>query len=182
MGNAAQYHGKRRSARNSFARRRWCSELGAIAFALVLVSLSQTQTMHHAAYGVGAFFESAPRSSIVVDRQFPLCSRYNHVDCIVDGDTIHFDGEKIRFEDFDTPETYQPRCESEAALGHAATLRLEQLMNQGPFELVKNSTRNRDVYGRLLRRIERNGQSFGAILVSEGLAHVRDGARHGWCG
>jgi endonuclease YncB( thermonuclease family) len=36
---------------------------------------------------------------------------------VIDGDTIRYGGAKIRLEDIDTPETHEPRCASEAALG-----------------------------------------------------------------
>jgi endonuclease YncB( thermonuclease family) len=39
--------------------------------------------------------------------QFTLCSRSNQAQCVVDGDTIHYAGLKIRLEDIDAPETYQ---------------------------------------------------------------------------
>ena len=33
---------------------------------------------------------------------------------VVDGDTVHCDGEKIRLLDFDTPETRRAKCEGRA--------------------------------------------------------------------
>ena len=47
---------------------------------------------------------------------------------MVDGDTIWLQGTKIRIADIDTPETHQPRCASEKALGDKATQRLQQLL------------------------------------------------------
>jgi endonuclease YncB( thermonuclease family) len=38
--------------------------------------------------------------------QFTLCSWGNQAQCVVDGDTIHYAGLKIRLEDIDAPETY----------------------------------------------------------------------------
>jgi len=114
--------------------------------------------------------------------QFTLCDRRNRVQCVVDGDTIYYDGLKIRLEDIDAPETYQHKCESELALGKRATYRLLELINAGPFELVNRGGRDEDRYGRKLRTIERNGRSLGETLVAEGLARRWDGARHSWCG
>jgi len=68
--------------------------------------------------------------------------------------------------------------------GHArlrATERLLELINAGPFEVVR-SGRDADRYGRKLRMLERHGRSLGEILVAEGLARRWDGARRGWCG
>jgi endonuclease YncB( thermonuclease family) len=114
--------------------------------------------------------------------QFTLCGRWNQVQCVVDGDTIHYAGLKIRLEDIDAPETYQHKCDSELVLGKRATNRLLELINAGPFELVNRGGRDEDRFGRKLRTIERNGRSLGDMLVTEGLARRWDSARRSWCG
>lgn len=99
---------------------------------------------------------------------------------MVDGDTFWVDGEKIRIADIDAPETHQPRCVAEKALGDAATERLHALLNAGPFVLA-STDRDTDRYGRKLRIVMRHGASIGEELVAEGLARAWDGARHPWC-
>jgi endonuclease YncB( thermonuclease family) len=79
--------------------------------------------------------------------QFTLCSRGNQAQCVVDGDTIHYAGQKIRLEDIDAPETYQHKCVSELALGQRATNRLLELINAGPFELVNRAVATRTATG-----------------------------------
>jgi micrococcal nuclease len=116
----------------------------------------------------------------VSDGGFTLCgTRWDH--CVIDGDTIRYGGVRIRVEDIDAPETHEPRCASELALGQRATRRLLELVNAGPFEIVYTGGRNHDRYGRELRRLERGGKSLGEMLVEEGLARRWDGARHPWC-
>jgi endonuclease YncB( thermonuclease family) len=110
-----------------------------------------------------------------------LCERPRQHDCVVDGDTIRFGGSTIRIEDIDAPETGEPKCASEGRLGRRATLRLLELVNVGPFEVVYTGGRDTDVYGRTLRRIERDGRSLGDTLVAEGLARPWNGARRSWC-
>lgn len=112
---------------------------------------------------------------------FALCSYPAEGNCVLDGDTIQYEGVRIRVADIDAPETHDYRCAHELALGTAATERLLDLLNQGPFELRRQGFRDGDVYGRKLRVIERNHQSLGAILVDAGLARRWDGARHPWC-
>lgn len=112
---------------------------------------------------------------------FRTCVSSIRVNCVVDGDTIWYSGEKIRIEDIDAPEISNPKCASEEALGQRAKHRLLELLNAGPFQLVRAGDRDKDRYGRLLRVIERDGQSLGGILVAEGLARRWDGARHPWC-
>ncbi|ANI78228.1 thermonuclease family protein [Sphingobium sp. EP60837] len=113
--------------------------------------------------------------------QFGLCGRSVQADnCVIDGDTFRMAGEKVRIADIDTPETHGARCGAEGALGRQATMRLQALLNAGPFA-VASYQRDRDRYGRLLRLVTRQGQSIGALLVAEGLARPWSGARQPWC-
>ena len=112
---------------------------------------------------------------------FVLCAGARAPNCVIDGDTIRYRGTKIRLEDIDAPETFSPRCASEAALGRQATHRLLALLNAGPFEIIAGG-RDEDRYGRKLRVIARGGRSLGATLVAEGLALPWDGRRRSWCG
>lgn len=119
-------------------------------------------------------------ASAVSQHRFTFCHSGGGGNCVVDGDTVWIDGEKIRVADIDAPETHPPRCADEAAKGAAATRRLHALLNQGPFDLVTNG-RDRDRYGRALRVIVRNGRSLGDQLVTEGLARQWTGRREPWC-
>ncbi len=102
--------------------------------------------------------------------------------CVVDGDTIWYQGTKIRVADINAPEVSKPGCAREAMLGDEATVRLTQLLNEGDFALVRPAgTPELDKYGRTLREVHRGGQSLGAVLVREGLAEEWGGARIDWC-
>jgi micrococcal nuclease len=113
---------------------------------------------------------------------FALCVGASEQNCVIDGDTIRYGGTKIRLEDIDAPEVSSPMCAAEAARGQRATRRLLELINAGPFQLVRTGDREHDRYGRTLRTIERGGRSLGDTLISEGLARRWDGARRSWCG
>ena len=112
---------------------------------------------------------------------FLICGVDRHVNCVVDGDTFWFQGDKIRIGDIDTPELSPPRCEAERIKGEAAKARLLALLNTGKFSLSAG-LRDEDKYGRKLRTVTRAGRSLGDALIDEGLARRWDGARHGWCG
>lgn len=115
--------------------------------------------------------------------RFGLCQGPVRVTCVVDGDTIWYQGTKIRIADIDTPEVSQPACPEERALGRQATERLRELLNAGSFGLeLPADGRSRDRYGRELRILTRSGQSIGAMLVREGLAAPWGGAKARWCG
>ena len=113
--------------------------------------------------------------------RFSVCTSSVRVNCVVDGDTLWYRGEKIRIADINTPEISSPKCAHEEALGHKAKHRLVELLNAGPFQVARTGDRDRDRYNRLLRLVMRDGQSLGMVLVGEGLAHVWDGAKHPWC-
>ncbi len=112
--------------------------------------------------------------------RFAVCGSGARVDCVVDGDTFWYRGDKIRVADINTPEVSEPGCAHEAALGTRATARLHALLNAGPFTL-EPVDRDRDAYGRLLRVVTRAGESLGDTLVNEGLAEPWRGYRRSWC-
>jgi len=123
-----------------------------------------------------AFSSDQQRSRV----HFGLCHTGGGYNCVVDGDTIWFKGQNIRVADIDAPETHEPRCGSEKALGDRATLRLQQLLNRGQVSL-QSIDRDTDSYGRRLRLVMVDGDSVGDTLVSEGLARWYAGGKRPWC-
>ena len=84
-------------------------------------------------------------------RLHPLRAGARHA-CVIDGDTFKLGERKVRIIGIDAPETHPARCAEEARLGEAATAKLQQLLNQGPFEMVAPIYRDmHDRYGRDLR-------------------------------
>jgi endonuclease YncB( thermonuclease family) len=167
----------------SFDRRRKRKRLkGRLVFALVWLAAAALAT----AYGAGWLNLPAAASAEGVGARdavratFSLCFTGGGFNCVVDGDTIWFQGEKIRIADIDAPETHPPRCPSEQQLGERATLRLQQLLDAGAVSL-EPIDRDRDIYGRKLRVVLVNGKSVGDTLVNEGLARWYAGGRRPWC-
>jgi endonuclease YncB( thermonuclease family) len=113
--------------------------------------------------------------------RFAACSYLARHNCVIDGDTFYYRGEKIRIADIDAPETGGAQCDFEAKLGARATLRLRELLNHGPFELHSFQSRDTDRYGRKLRIVVRDGASIGDRLIAEGLARRWSGRRMPWC-
>lgn len=86
---------------------------------------------------------------------------------VLDGDTFIFEGERIRLIGADTPERSVPEPFSEEA-----TLFTTEQMSQ-PFVLEPLSSRDRDVYDRLLRSVVFDtGERLEVLLVQQGLARV----------
>lgn len=101
---------------------------------------------------------------------FRRCGIPPHYDCVIDGDTFYYHDQSIRISGIDAPEINPPECDLEAELGEAASLRLLQLLNGGPFEIEFSGPEDEDQYGRKLRTAVRDGRDFGDILMDEGLA------------
>lgn len=130
---------------------------------------------------VGRGGEVSPPAVIRRAETFGRCSSAPSSNCVIDGDTFRYRGEKIRIADIDAPETGGAKCRAEAQLGARATDRLAALLSSGAFDLTAYDSRDRDQFGRLLRVVERDGVSIGQILVAEGLARRWEGRRRPWC-
>jgi micrococcal nuclease len=176
---AGRRHGRPRRPRAERRRRR--EAIGRAAFVMLVAATGFMLGVLWSAPVWGQPLGSAPDRETA---RFALCGaqgiRAARVTCVVDGDTFWYRGAKIRVADINTPETSAPACPHEAALGEAATLRLAELLNAGPFTLAP-WTPDRDRYGRLLRTVTRAGESLGAVLVREGLAEEWRGRRGSWC-
>ena len=66
-------------------------------------------------------------SSSATSVHFSICSAGGGENCVIDGDTIRWNGEKVRLVGFNTPEISEPQCAAEATKGKQAKLRLQQL-------------------------------------------------------
>ena len=120
-------------------------------------------------------------ASIASIPRFKVCTGPVPRTCVVDGDTIWLEGEKIRIADIDTPEIGEAKCRSQHDRGILAPDRLAGLLNEGKFDVIPGGGRNEDQYGRKLRVLTRDGLSLGNVLVSEGLARTWSGQREPWC-
>jgi endonuclease YncB( thermonuclease family) len=166
----------------SFGRRRrapglgqWLGNARPFVLAAVLAWLWGTNTGVVTPIG---FMATQPERIVA---HFGRCGRSIDTACVVDGDTFRLGERRIRIIGIDAPETHPSRCAEEARLGEAATVRLQALLNAGPFEMVGSRADLTDRYGRELRTILRDGQSIGDQLREEG--HVRRylGYRMPWC-
>jgi len=162
----------------------WLTPVMAVAFLATLATLQRApagQSLDSGALAEMPFLKAdTPHGSDGLSAYFDLCHTGGGRDCVVDGDTFWFAGEKYRIADIDTPETHPARCAEEAALGETATRRLRAWLNAGAFSL-DGIDRDTDRYGRKLRIVTRGGASVGDALVVEGLARRWEGYRRPWC-
>lgn len=112
---------------------------------------------------------------------FQRCGAPPHFNCVIDGDTFYHRDQSIRLAGIDAPEINPPECAREYELGEAASERLVELLNDGPFEIRYASGDDEDQYGRELRVLNRGDAEFGTILQREGLARQWAGRHLSWC-
>ena len=122
----------------------------------------------------------APLGALSQTNQFEKCGSAKRITCVVDGDTIWFEGEKIRIMGCDTPEPTTDICggEREKLLAAQATQRLIDLLNSRDFSLERHGL---DRYDRRLANLLIDGVNVADILVSEGLARTWPDGPEFWC-
>ena len=122
-----------------------------------------------------------------ISASFSHCGPGRSFACVVDGDTLKLGQRRVRIIGIDAPETQHAKCAAESRLGEEATAKLQQLLNQGAFEMVAPAYGRQDRYGRDLRVIRRKRtdggtQSIAQEMRESGLAHrYMDGLKPGWC-
>jgi endonuclease YncB( thermonuclease family) len=130
------------------------------------------------------FLSSEPER---VEEQFTWCGPGRGHACVIDGDTFKLGERSVRIIGIDAPETHPARCAKEAGLGEAATAKLQDLLTEGPFEMVAPLYRDTDRYGRDLRVVRRKLPDGGTQSIAEemresGLARrYLGGFKAGWC-
>lgn len=131
-----------------------------------------------------AFLSTSPEQG---SQQFTRCGLGRGYACVIDGDTFKLGQRSVRIIGIDAPETHPARCPEEARLGDLATAKLQDLLNQGPFEMVAPIYGTQDKYGRDLRVIRRklpdgSYDDIASDMRESGLARrYLGGLRGGWC-
>nr|WP_252731416.1 thermonuclease family protein [Lentibacter algarum] len=102
---------------------------------------------------------------------------------VYDGDTVELEcggrDQTARLVGFDTPETKDPGCEAERALGEKAKKRLREIIANSD---VSYRRLGHDKYGRKLIRLTADGVDVGDTLIGEELAVAyTGGSRINWC-
>lgn len=91
-----------------------------------------------------------------------------------DGDTLRA---TFRIENVDTPEI-KGACDAEKKLAVRAKQFTKAWLAKGKVTIHQTSV---DKYGRVLARVERNGEDLGEALIMAGLARPWKGRREKWC-
>ena len=101
---------------------------------------------------------------------------------VIDGDTIVYNGKRIRLLGFDSPETFHARCYSEFMLGELAGRHLRSLISSSSSIRIVFPYKKRGKYGRLLGRLIIDGVDVSRIMTGDGYAVPYGGGRRiSWC-
>jgi endonuclease YncB( thermonuclease family) len=94
-----------------------------------------TNLTRFAALSLALIF-SVPALALSAD--FPICDSGKRVTCVVDGDTVWFEGVKYRFEEIDTPEKGDlAECMQEGLQAVEATKRLAEILSRHEFTIER---------------------------------------------
>lgn len=118
-----------------------------------------------------------PDAGVLLQRAMPVCHGPRRVSCVVDGDTIWLNGEKIRLSTFNTPEV-NGQCSREIALAQQATRKLSAVLSNNRFTVQRQGL---DRYDRRLAVIRIDGRDVADLMIAAGLAHEWQGFRQSWC-
>lgn len=163
------------SLRSTQRRKRWRHRAN---FGLSLLVVSTTVFI-----GVlGSRFDASALSLEALSFAKSLISRSSLY--IVDGDTIHYNREKIRIANIDTPEIGGAKCDLELKRGLEAKAALKDLLDGETLEIRRGDPktgRTIDKYGRTLALVSIRGRDVGTILIQQRHARPWVGRRIPWC-
>ena len=139
--------------------------LFAVALAVLILGLS-----------IATLFHEDPNAAARA-AQFGQCYDAQGSNCVLDGDTIYVEGQKIEIAGLKAPKIQGAQCDEERTRGIDAAVRLASLLNSGKVS-VGPSVREPD--GQLRQKVEIGGNDVASAMIGAGVA--RDyGNSNGWC-
>ncbi len=160
----------RKPVRLSDSRQMWFGVTGVVLMAAALVVVI---------VGVAIFtFTRGDPDAAARAAQFAQCYAADGPNCVVDGDTISVNGEKVEIAGIVAPEIQGAQCDAERAKGIDAAVQLAALLNSGSVALSRPF---RDGYGRVARTVEVKGQDVGQRLTDMGAVREYQGSKPNWC-
>jgi endonuclease YncB( thermonuclease family) len=139
--------------------------LFAIALAILIVGVSVATIIHG---DPGAAARAA---------RFAQCYDAEGSNCVLDGDTISVEGQRIAIAGATAPRIQGAECDEERSRGIDAAVRLADLLNSGK---VTVGATVREPDGQLRRKVEVDGNDVGVAMINAGMAHDY-GSSDGWC-
>jgi endonuclease YncB( thermonuclease family) len=137
-----------------------------------------TQTVPAAEPAKAVPVSISPAASQTGTAAFGYCGQGEHINCVVDGGSFWYKGEKIIIADIVSPGLDAARCDGERKIAFAAKSRLLKLLNAGAFNM--NAAGKASSAG-APRVVSRDGHSIGMQLINEGLARKPGNNGSAWC-
>ena len=133
-----------------------------------------------AAIAVGAVTYSNydPEKAAAEASRFRQCYAGVGDNCVLDGDTIYVQREKVEIAGIEAPQIKGSACGDERERGIDAAVRLADLLNSGE---VTVSDPFLDNYGRSVRSVAVNGKDVGKAMLAARVVRPYTGEKHDWC-
>jgi endonuclease YncB( thermonuclease family) len=133
-----------------------------------------------AAIAIGAMTYSSydPAKAAAEASRFRQCYTGVGDNCVLDGDTIYVQREKVEIAGVDAPEIRGGACGDERERGTDAAVRLADLLDGGE---VTVGDPFRDQYGRLVSSVAVNGKDVAKSLIAARVVRQYNGEKHDWC-
>lgn len=139
--------------------------LFAVALAVLILGISIATIIH-----------TDPNAAARAAR-FSQCYDAEGSNCVLDGNTIYVQGQKIEIAGVVAPKIQGAQCDDERSRGIDSAVRLADLLNSGKVTLG-DTVRGPD--GQLRRKVEVGGNDVAATMIGAGMARDPDNS-NGWC-
>jgi endonuclease YncB( thermonuclease family) len=126
---------------------------------------------------VATIFRNDPAAAARAMR-FGQCYNAPGPNCVLDGDTIEFAGEKLQIAGIEAPKIDGARCSNERERGIEAAVRLAYLLNKGK---VATAGQVAGPDGQTRTKVEVDGLDVGVAMVNAGVARDSGEGPGDWC-
>ena len=101
--------------------------------------------------------------------QFSQCYNAQGPNCVLDGDTIYVDNQRVEVAGIDAPSIADAKCDAEHDRGIAAATELAMILNSGPVTLGEPFRDS--LTGRTVRKVEVKGRDVAPRMIADDVAH-----------
>lgn len=154
----------------SLERQLWGGVTGILLIAGALVALA-------VGISIATFSNYDAAAAAAEAARFGQCYNSAGPNCVLDGDTIYVEREKVRIAELEVPKIQGAQCPDERSRGIDAALRVAELLNSGKVTLsapIQTSSGT-------LRKVFVNGDDVAPTMIASGLARPSGGDEPGWC-
>ena len=141
--------------------------LMAAALAVVIVGIS-----------IFTIFKADPVADAADAVKFGQCYNSDGRDCVLTGDTIYVDHQRVQIAGIEAPQISAAACRREKERGISAAVALSGLLQSGE---VTVSPTFLDEYGRAVSAVRVKGQDIGQKMVDYSLVRRFTGEKQQWC-